>query len=259
MKQPENKKIILMAGKGSSTNIVYQALDKTVGVHTVILEEYESKKLFLKRRVKKLGYLRVAGQVFFILIVVPVLRYFSARRIKETLVAEGLSEARIPEEKTMEVSSVNTKEVAELLVDIQPDVVIINGTRIISKKILSVIKCPVINIHAGITPMYRGVHGAYWALINNDMENCGVTVHLVDEGVDTGNIIYQAIISVDRKDNFVTYPLKQLAAGIPLLLRAVKNALTDTLSSYERPGKSVQWYHPTIWEYLYHRFFRRIK
>ena len=114
-------------------------------------------------------------------------------------------------------------------------------------------------MHAGITPMYRGVHGAYWALINNDSENCGVTVHLVDEGVDTGNVLYQANISVNRRDNFATYPLKQLAKGMPLLIMAVQQALSNTLSSYERSGKSVQWYHPAIWEYLYHRIFRGIK
>jgi methionyl-tRNA formyltransferase len=35
-----------------------------------------------------------------------------------------------------------------------------------------------VNIHVGITPKYRGVHGTYWALVNNDVENSGVTVHL---------------------------------------------------------------------------------
>jgi folate-dependent phosphoribosylglycinamide formyltransferase PurN len=259
MNQPGNKKIVLMAGRGSSTNIIFHGLDQKVGVHTVILEESESKKLFLQRRVKKLGYFKVAGQLFFLLIIVPILRYFSARYIKENVLAAGLSEAEIPKEKTMEVSSINSKQVAGFLTEIQPDVVVINGTRIISKKILSAIKCPVINMHAGITPMYRGVHGGYWALVNNDMENCGVTVHLVDEGVDTGNILYQEKISVNHTDNFVTYPSKQLATGIPLLIMAVQNALKNTLSSYERSGNSAQWYHPTIWEYLYYRISRGIK
>jgi folate-dependent phosphoribosylglycinamide formyltransferase PurN len=69
---------------------------------------------------------------------------------------------------------------------INPDLVIVNGTRIISKKVLSSINSKFVNIHVGITPKYRGVHGTYWALVNNDVENSGVTVHFVDEGIDTG-------------------------------------------------------------------------
>jgi folate-dependent phosphoribosylglycinamide formyltransferase PurN len=64
---------------------------------------------------------------------------------------------------------------------INPDLVIVNGTRIISKKVLSSINSKFVNIHVGITPKYRGVHGTYWALVNNDVENSGVTVHFVDE------------------------------------------------------------------------------
>ena len=41
-------------------------------------------------------------------------------------------------------------------------------------------------MHAGITPQYRGVHGGYWAVVNNDPEHCGVTIHFVDKGIDTG-------------------------------------------------------------------------
>jgi folate-dependent phosphoribosylglycinamide formyltransferase PurN len=56
-----------------------------------------------------------------------------------------------------------------------------------------------VNIHVGITPKYRGVHGTYWALVNNDVENSGVTVHFVDEGIDTGNIINQAIVVPSKR------------------------------------------------------------
>jgi methionyl-tRNA formyltransferase len=44
-------------------------------------------------------------------------------------------------------------------------------------------------VHAGITPRYRGTHGGYWVLLNNDPGHCGVTIHLVDPGIDTGSIV----------------------------------------------------------------------
>ena len=54
-----------------------------------------------------------------------------------------------------------------------------------------------------------------------------VTVHEVDTGIDTGNIIYQKTIDVTTKDNFSTYPLLQLAEGIIYL----KKALADIFSN----------------------------
>jgi folate-dependent phosphoribosylglycinamide formyltransferase PurN len=75
-----------------------------------------------------------------------------------------------------------------------------------------------INTYTGITPLYRDVHGGYWALFQNDKENCDVTVLLVDEGIDTGNIIYQFLIQPTKHDNFSTYPLLQLSEGCNWIL-----------------------------------------
>lgn len=259
MKAGNNKKILMLASRGQSTDILYQVLNREYEVIQVILEEHESKKVFLKRRIRKLGLMQVAGQVLFQMLIVPLLRAMSSSTTDEILAKSGLSETAIPIEMIREVSSINNPEVAELIASTQPDVIIVNGTRIISKRILSTIKCPVINMHAGITPKYRGVHGAYWALVNKDLEHCGVTVHLVDAGVDTGDVLYQATIQVDKNDNFTTYPLKQLAKGIPLMMTAVENVFNGEVKAFSPPGKSAQWYHPTIWQYLYYRFSRGIK
>jgi methionyl-tRNA formyltransferase len=69
----------------------------------------------------------------------------------------------------------------------------------------------------GITPEYRGVYGAYWALLNNDVENCGVTIHKVDKGIDTGALIKQAVIQIGNRDNFKTYPVHQYGVAIGLM------------------------------------------
>ncbi len=255
----ENKVIVLLAGEGSSTNIVFNALNKVYGIHTVILEQGESRKLFIKRRIKRLGFITVAGQIMFQFIIVPILNIVSKRSIASILQKNALDIAAIPDKKIERVTSVNEARVATLIARLAPDVIVVNGTRIISKKILSSITCPIINTHAGITPMYRGVHGAYWALANKDAEHCGVTVHMVDAGIDTGNILYQEKISLESSDNFVTYPTKQLATGIPLLIRAVKDALQNQIKPKQTFGNSGLWYHPTFGQYFYNFFFKKVK
>jgi methionyl-tRNA formyltransferase len=256
----ENKKIVLLASDGDSTNIVYHALAEGFNIGTVIIEGKESKKIFLQRRIKKLGFIKVIGQVVFQMLVVKLLSRFSSARIQKILAENKLDVAAIDEKKIVRVNSVNDEQVKELLRSLSPDVVVVNGTRIISKKILSSVNCPFINMHAGITPMYRGVHGGYWALVNKDEAHCGVTVHLVDPGIDTGNILYQDIIAPTAKDNFITYPYLQTSAGVRLLNKAVEDAVSNNIRPVAAAaGASRLWYHPTIWQYIYHRIFKKVK
>ncbi len=259
MKQNKSKQVVLLAGPGISTDIVFNALQKRFDVPIAIIEHKENTSVFLKRRVRKLGYITVAGQILFQLIVVPALRFFSAAKLRLILDSDEFSQDEIPTDKKREVLSINDQAVVELLSEINPGVVVVNGTRMISKKILTKIECPIINMHAGITPMYRGVHGGYWSMVKNERNNCGVTVHLVDAGVDTGSVIDQAYIETDKSDNFVTYPLKQLKAGIPLLIQAVEDALQNKLTTKPTFGSSNQWFHPTLWQYCYYRIFKGIK
>ena len=89
-----------------------------------------------------------------------------------------------------------------LLDSLRPDLVVVHGTRIISARVLASAGCPVVNMHAGITPRYRGVHGGYWALAEQHPDWVGTTVHLVDAGIDTGGILAQNTFEVsDRRHN----------------------------------------------------------
>ena len=105
-------------------------------------------------------------------------------------------------------------------------------------------------MHVGITPKYRGVHGGYWAMVNDDKENCGVTIHFVNTGIDSGEVIKQKRISVTPNDNFVTYPYIQTGEGIRLEL--------EILKEFEKYGRipttkvdlpSHMWTHPTLVQY----------
>lgn len=255
-------KIVLLGGKGISTHIIFNALHPQFNLAHAIIEQPESKKKFLQRRLKKLGFATVLGQVLFQVIIVPFLNIAYKKRKSQILEQNNLLTNPIPAHKITNVTSVNALETIQLLQKIQPDLIIVNGTRIISKKVLKSLTCKFINTHAGITPQYRGVHGGYWALANhNDLQNCGVTVHFVDAGIDTGNIIHQALISPTSHDSFVTYPLLQLAEGIILLQKTIYQYFNNTLATQSKPHTtpSQLWYHPTIFQYLYYFFTKKIK
>jgi folate-dependent phosphoribosylglycinamide formyltransferase PurN len=248
------KKIVMLAGPGESTNILFHALDAEFGVHRIIVETPVSQKQLLKRRAEKLGWATVLGQIAFKLAIAGPLGRASQPRLRALKQANQLNDQLLPIDRTIHVPSVNDPACIAQLQALNPDVVVVNGTRIIAKRVLTSVPCPFLNTHAGITPLYRGVHGGYWALANDDAAHCGVSVHLVDAGIDTGGIIAQALIQPGPEDNFATYPLHQLIAGLPLLKDAVRAAVRGNVLLRPAPeGTSRLWSHPTLAEYWANR------
>jgi methionyl-tRNA formyltransferase len=246
--------IVMLVGRDPISNIMYHALSQTFTVDAVIREEKPARAGFLKRRIKKLGFSTVFGQLLFSAAIVPVIAYQSRRRMQQILSSNNLDTSEIPSGKVIDVPSVNSDLTISELKRLSPTVVVVNGTRIIQEKVLQCVDAVFLNTHAGITPMYRGVHGGYWALACGDAGNCGVTIHKVDKGIDTGSIIAQATIAPRAQDTFATYPLLQTASAVPLLKQAAKDALAGHISAVApRSSKSQLWTHPTALQYLKNR------
>lgn len=249
--------VALLCGAGDSSTAIANALRREFGDVGIVVERKEPRLRFLKRRLKRLGAATVAGQLAFAALV-PLLRRASRARIGEIADEAGLDLDRSVLEAGWRVRSVNAPEVVDWLRRERPRVVVVNGTRIIARRVIEATDASFVNTHCGIAPEYRGAHGGYWALYRSDAERCGVTVHLVDSGIDTGGILAQARIEPGPRDNFATYPYLQLAAGLPLLIEAVRDALEGRLEPTSRQAESGLWYHPTLWQYLAAGLRRRI-
>jgi phosphoribosylglycinamide formyltransferase-1 len=249
--------VVILAGDGDSTSIVHNALRERFPVSALLVEPDPPALELLRRRARRIGWVAVAGQVAFVLYA-RLTRRFSTVRRDEILRVHSLSPTPEPGAATG-IPSANSREAIALLQSLRPEVVVVNGTRILSQEVLDCVDAPFLNMHAGITPMYRGVHGCYWALANGDAAHAGVTVHLVDSGVDTGGVIAQAPVHPGPADSYHTYPFLQIAAGLPLLEQAVADALAGRLRTVEVSGESRLYYHPTIWRYAINRVRRGVR
>jgi methionyl-tRNA formyltransferase len=245
-----NQPILLLGGRGTSTQIVYNRLASRFGPFPAIVEEPVSRMALLRNRAKKLGIGSTLSQLVFMTAIRPWLSLAARQRLRDIIAENDLDVSPIPDAQLRQVSSVNSEETAATLRKLSPKVVIVNGTRIIARRLLESVPAVFINTHAGITPKYRGAHGGYWALLNNDPGRCGVTIHLVDPGIDTGAIVAQSTIAPTGRDSFVTYPYLQLAAALPLLVVAVDKALNNELTTRIASGDSAVWYHPGALKYL---------
>jgi folate-dependent phosphoribosylglycinamide formyltransferase PurN len=216
----------------------------------VVVERRFSRFALLQRRIRRFGIVRVAGQLGFMGLQL-VQNGWSRRRIAATLKQSQLENRWPAGVSITRVLSVNDAACVALLQRAAPSVILVVGTRLIDAAVLAAIKAPFINYHAGITPKYRGAHGAYWSQATGDAANCGITVHLVDAGIDTGDILYQERLVRAPGDNFSVYPYRQLAAALPLLERAAQDTLAGTLKPHKVGLPSRLWSHPTLWGYVW--------
>ncbi len=248
-------RLVLLAGPGDATDIVANFLGSRVADLVVVVEDPPSRLHMARRRARRVGWPSVVGQVLFVAALQPVLRRESARRRAVIRHAAEVDAARRP--PSYQVPSVNDEETRELLVSLRPAAVVVQGTRIIAARVLDSLSCPVINMHMGITPRYRGVHGGYWALAEQHPEWVGTTVHLVDPGIDTGGILAQATFEVTGEDSIATYPDLHLVHGLPLLGAEVDKVMAG--QPLEPKTRSMAlgsglYYHPTLWGYLWRRW-----
>jgi folate-dependent phosphoribosylglycinamide formyltransferase PurN len=250
--------VVILAGEGDSTWILANALQHAVPLQAVIVERGMGKLQFARRRAAKLGWPTVLGQVLFILYS-KILKMLSRSRSRQIMAEHGLVAEPSSKLQVIRVASANDASTISLLQRLGPRVVVVNGTGILSRRLLEAVNAVFINMHAGITPKYRGVHGGYWAMANGDAPHAGVTVHLVDAGIDTGGVLYQTQIAPGPRDNFCTYPLLQLSAGLPLMVRAVNDALAGVLKTVDPRLPSRLYHHPTLWGYWWTRLLRGVR
>lgn len=249
--------IVVLTGGGALPWIIVNAIVAKYGPVTVLEEEPESMTLLFRRRLRRLGPVAVAGQIAFGFYQ-RVLRQVSARRLAKLLAAHDLKIDRPSTCRIIPIGSVNAEACRRGLRQLNPTVVLVVGTRMIGRQTLASVGAPFINYHAGINPKYRGMCGGYWALAKGDTDNFGATVHLVDHGVDTGGIVYTETIMPASDDNFITYPFRLAVAGRQIVLQAIDDALHGRLRSLTSALPSRQWYHPTLWGYLWTGLTRKV-
>ena len=96
------------------------------------------------------------------------------------------------------------------------DLVISYGYRhILNNEVIKSSKAPIINLHISYLPWNRGSHPNFWSFY--DCTPSGVTIHLMDEGVDTGAIIYQRYVNFNKEENTFSKTYNKLIVEIEKL------------------------------------------
>lgn len=120
-------------------------------------------------------------------------------------------------------AKVRHREFIRVLKKLQPTAIIVAAFgQLLPKSVLAIPPCGCINLHPSLLPKYRGAAPIQWALINGETET-GVTIMLLDEGADTGDIILQKRVKIDPQDTAATLSNRLARLAAPLLIQALKN------------------------------------
>lgn len=97
-----------------------------------------------------------------------------------------------------------------------------------------------INVHGSLLPKYRGRTPHVWSIINGEKES-GITCHIIEETVDTGAIVSQIVVPIDKDDTGYSL-LKKFEVNYPLLLMDSINKLENRVALSKQDEKLASYY-----------------
>ena len=130
----------------------------------------------------------------------------------------------------------NIKELEEYVRKLRPDLIVVYSmSQLLKKSIIEIPKYGCINLHPSYLPKYRGPNPYLWQYFF-DEKKFGVTLHFIDEGEDTGDIIYQTEFEVERGTKLNEVVEKFMDIGKKFFEKAIDNI--ENLPRIKQPKES---------------------
>jgi len=129
----------------------------------------------------------------------------------------------------------------ETIKNLLPDLIVVCAYgKILPKEILRIPKYGCWNIHASLLPKYRGASPINWAILEGEKET-GITIMIMDEGLDTGPILLQKKIPILEEDTAITLSQKLAQLGKEAILEAIELHKKGALKPIPQPEEGVSY------------------
>ncbi len=263
---PEKKKptaILLTRLTAGSCFVAGQfALSETFDLVAIVIEDRQyGQRQLLVRKIRRLWKLDGVLGVSKLLFSLPYLYWHDTKMVRheEKLLLDGEKPTFPADVNLHSFSSLNDIECGKFLSANCPDFIVVLGTRILKRATYGNSSVATINVHTGITPEYRGSKSEFWALFNDEPEKIGVTVHMIDDGIDTGKVLGRRKIHVESKDDEITLRVKNLKESVSLVEAVIRDWWQGDHTVINTAGSRSDFYStPTAWQYMkLHRSLRK--
>jgi methionyl-tRNA formyltransferase len=148
----------------------------------------------------------------------------------------------------------NEPRVLAALREAAPDLVAFTGGGMIRKDLLSIPRLGILNCHCGILPLYRGMDVVEWPATEGRLHDIGIgmTLHFMNEGLDTGPILLRRRIELERGCSFDTIRERIGPEMVNLMLEGIRGLRDGTIETETQAlsdGRQYYVMHPRIYEF----------
>jgi len=130
----------------------------------------------------------------------------------------------------------------ETIADIKkasPDLIVVSAYgQLLKPELFSIPPYGTVNIHASLLPAYRGAAPVNWAIINGEPKT-GITTFLIDEGMDTGDILVQRSLSIGKDETAGELEARLAALGAEAIVETIAGLANGTISPSPQPPTGV--------------------
>ena len=140
------------------------------------------------------------------------------KKLCESAVKQFAQQRNLP---ILQPESLKSEDFIEKLRQYNVDLIVVVAFKMLPKVVWQIPKIGTINIHASLLPQYRGAAPINWAIINGEKKT-GVTSFLINEVIDTGNILLQKEVEITDEETAETLHDKLQESGSQLLLETLK-------------------------------------
>ena len=138
------------------------------------------------------------------------------------------------------VKDINSKKSNNLIRKISPDITIISGAPKLKINTINTIKKLCVNVHLGFVSKYRGLDSNLWAIYHRDYNNIGITLHKIEDKLDTGDIYLQSKLEISSEVSVYSLRYFETEKAIKMLniilnnyyLKKLKSKKQKTLGRY---------------------------
>ena len=120
----------------------------------------------------------------------------------------------------------------------KPDFIIVVAFRMLPKVIWSIPNLGTINLHASLLPDYRGAAPINWALINGE-KYTGVTTFFIDDKIDTGDILLQKKIKINKTDNAEDLHNSLSKIGSLLMYETINEVVNNNIKPIKQGSNKI--------------------
>ena len=192
------------------------------------------------KSIKKRGILVVIDQIFGRILYKIINLFSDKERLEKIFDINECNNIKNNIDKPVYFTKTyNNQNTLDWILKLNPDVIVVHSDGWVGKSIRNIPTLKlIIGGHPGITPVYRGAHSSFWAIYNQEKDKIGYSIFHVDDGVDTGDLIFQDQLNILENESYMSISWRGM--------KEISKKQVELLEKYEKEKEIIKKKHDKI-------------